>query len=54
MIIYVSVLIAIIGALTYALSANPKLVELGRLAFACGMLACLLKVNEHTIGLLTK
>ena len=42
MIIYLSLLICVVGALMYALSANPKLQEMGRLAFACGLLAFLL------------
>lgn len=43
MIIFLSLLVCILGALTYALSANPKIVELGRLAFGCGLLAFLIK-----------
>lgn len=45
MIIYLSLLVAVVGVLTYALSANPKLVEIGRLSFACGLLAFLLRVS---------
>jgi Na+/phosphate symporter len=47
MIIYLSLLVALIGVLMYALSANPKLVEIGRIAFGCGLLAFLLCVCEH-------
>jgi hypothetical protein len=46
MIIYLSLLICIVGALMYALSANPKLVEMGRLAFVAGLLAFLLVVER--------
>ena len=46
MIIYLSLLVCIIGALVYALSANPKLVELGRLSFWVGLLAFLLRVSS--------
>ena len=44
MIIYLSLLICIAGALVYALSVNGKLQELGRLAYGCGLLAFLLQV----------
>lgn len=46
MIIYLSLLVCIVGALMYALSTNPKLVELGRLAFFAGLLAFLLLVEK--------
>jgi len=42
MIIYLSLLVAVIGLLMYALSANPKLQEIGRLSYACGLLAFLI------------
>jgi len=41
--IYLSLLIAIIGALTYALATNGKVSELGRIAFFAGLLAFLLQ-----------
>lgn len=46
MIIYLSLLVALVGVLMYALSANPKLVEIGRIAFGCGLLAFLLSLGE--------
>jgi len=52
MIIYLSLLVALIGVLMYALCANPKLVEIGRLSYAVGMLAFLLQA--HTIGVIPK
>lgn len=52
MIIFLSLLVALIGAAVYALAANPKASELGRLSFACGLLAFLLKVSEPLINLL--
>ena len=52
MTIFLSLLVALIGAGVYALAANAKLVELGRLSFACGMLAFLLKTVELSIGFL--
>ena len=41
MIVYLSVLVAIAGLLVYAFSANAKVAEIGRLMFACGLLAFL-------------
>lgn len=41
MLIYLSLLVALVGVLMYALAANPKLVEIGRIAFFCGLLAFL-------------
>ncbi len=35
-------IVAVLGALVYGLSANPKVAELGRLAFGCGLLAFLI------------
>lgn len=34
--------VTVVGALVYGLSNNGKVSELGRLAFACGLLALLL------------
>lgn len=39
---FLPLLVCIAGALVYALAANPKLVEMGRLAFFAGMLAFLM------------
>jgi len=52
MIIYVSLLISVIGMLTYARATSPKLVEIGRIAFACGLLAFLLEIERvvYVIG----
>jgi len=47
MIIYLSLLVALVGVLMYALAANPKLVEIGRIAFGAGLLAFLLCACEH-------
>lgn len=40
--IYLSLLIALVGCLMYALATNPKLCELGRIMFFCGLLAFLM------------
>jgi hypothetical protein len=42
MIIFLPLLVALIGLLVYAFSTNAKLVEIGRIAFAFGLLAFLL------------
>jgi hypothetical protein len=42
MIILLPLLVALVGVLMYALSANPKLVEIGRIMFFAGLLAFLL------------
>jgi hypothetical protein len=55
MIIYLSLLVALVGGLVYLLCngpspTSPKVAELGRLAFACGLLAFLLMVaSGHTL-----
>ena len=54
MIIFVSLLIALIGVLMYALAANPKLQEIGRIAFAFGLLAFLLRIEPAMVSLLGK
>lgn len=45
MIIYLPLLVALIGMLIYALSANPKIAEIGRIAFAAGLFAFLFSVK---------
>ena len=53
MLIYLSLLVALAGVLMYALSANPKLVEIGRIMFGCGLLAFLLELSSgRMVGLL--
>jgi Na+/phosphate symporter len=46
MILLLSLLVAIVGCLVYALAANPKVNELGRIAFFAGLLVFLLHVDE--------
>jgi Na+/phosphate symporter len=54
MIIYLSLLVALIGVLTYALSTNPKLVEIGRIAFFAGLLAFLLVGAEKMMSVIAR
>lgn len=35
-------IVAVLGGVTYAVSTNAKVSEIGRLSFACGLLAFLL------------
>ncbi len=51
MVIWLSLLVCVIGVLMYALSANPKLSEIGRLAYFAGLLAFLLQADK-LVGLL--
>jgi hypothetical protein len=46
MIIALSLLVCIIGLLMYALSANPKLVRVGEIMFAAGILAFIINARE--------
>jgi len=49
MVIYFSLLIAIIGLLIYAFVANPKLAEVGRIMFWTGLLAFLFGFSGHQV-----
>lgn len=51
--IALALLIALIGVLMYFMAANPKLMDIGRIMFACGLLAFLLQsgVALHWIGI---
>jgi Na+/phosphate symporter len=42
MVIGLTLLVALVGVLMYALSSNPKMQEIGRIMFFCGLLAFLL------------
>lgn len=52
MVIYLSLLCALLGLLAYVLSANPKLQEIGRLSYACGLLAFLFHFVGPTVNVL--
>ena len=55
MIIYFSLLVALIGVLMYALCAQPKLAEIGRIMFFCGLLAFLLAIGTgHAVSILPR
>jgi hypothetical protein len=50
--IYLDLLVALVGVLAYALSANPKVQEIGRLAYFAGLLVFLFAVGNATFTLL--
>jgi hypothetical protein len=45
----VPLLVAIIGLLMYLLSSNAKVAEVGRLMFACGLLAWLFSTSRASV-----
>jgi Na+/phosphate symporter len=51
MTIYLSLLVALVGVLMYALCTNPKLQEIGRISFFAGLLAFLLGFAGHALTL---
>ena len=51
MIIGLTLLVAIVGVLMYALCVNPKLAEVGRIMFFAGLLAFLLGAAPEVVKL---
>jgi hypothetical protein len=47
-----SIIVCIVGLLAYAISTNPKVQELGRIAYAMGLLAALLQLGAQVVNLL--
>jgi hypothetical protein len=54
MYIYFSLLICLVGLLMYALVVNPKLNEIGRIMFFCGLLAFLLQAASAHFGIVAR
>ena len=52
MILYLSLLVAVVGLLMYALASNPKLVEIGRIMLWTGLLAFLLDSVPRLVGVI--
>jgi Na+/phosphate symporter len=50
MVIYLSIFVAFLGAGAFWASKNSKLAELGRLAFATGLLAFLLSFSRDVVA----
>lgn len=51
MTILLPLLVALVGVLMYALSTNAKLQEIGRIAYAMGLLAFMLTAGPHIVSL---
>jgi Na+/phosphate symporter len=51
---YLSLLVALVGLVIYAVSVNPKLMEIGRLMFGSGLLAFLLQTAPRVLSVLGK
>lgn len=45
----IAVVMAVLGALIYALATNPKLSELGRIMFFCGLLVVCLIMGGRSV-----
>jgi hypothetical protein len=50
MIIYLSLLVALIGGIVYLVAGRAQLAELGRLSFFAGLLAFLLEAVPRMVG----
>jgi hypothetical protein len=51
LVIAVTLLVAVVGLLVYALAANPKVAEIGRIAFFDGLLVFLLRFGAEVLRL---
>lgn len=51
MTIYIPALVAVIGLIIYFASSNGKVVEVGRIMFAFGLLVFLIQVGNNQISL---
>lgn len=52
MVIAISLLVALVGVLVYAFTANPKVSTIGLIAYGAGLLAFLLNMPGHPLNLL--
>jgi hypothetical protein len=52
MIALLPLLVALVGLVLYAISANPKVVEVGRVLLFCGVLVTLFVLGKGTVKLL--
>jgi len=52
MVIYLSLLVALIGLVVYAISTNGKAAEAGRIAYFAGLLAFLMQITPRMISTL--
>ena len=51
MVALLSIIVTVVGLLMYALSANPKIQEIGRIMFMMGLLAALLQLGGSSVSL---
>lgn len=51
MAVLLSLLVAVVGVLMYALATNPKVAEMGRIAFFAGLMAFLLMGGDQVVAL---
>jgi hypothetical protein len=54
MYIYLSLFVALIGVLIYALVTNPKINEIGWIMIFCGLLAFLLQLPGAHFGIIPR
>lgn len=54
MAVLLSLLVAVVGVLMYALATNPKVAEMGRIAFFAGLMAFLLMGGTQVVALFQK
>lgn len=54
MVIYFTLLVALVGVLMYALCVNGKLVEIGKIMFWTGLLAFLLQAPNAHLGVISR
>lgn len=47
----VPALVLLLGGLAFGFAASPKLSEMGRIAFLCGLLALCLALSQHVVRL---
>ena len=54
MIAYIPLICAIVGVLLYVLASNPKVQEIGRLAYFAGFLVLMFTLASKTVHFLAK
>ena len=54
MIIFFSLLVALVGVLMFALCVNGKMVEIGKIMFWTGLLAFLLQISTAHFGIIAR
>ena len=52
--VVLSLLVAVVGVLMYALATNPKVQEMGRIAFFAGLLAFLMVGGDAVVALFSR